>query len=147
MRKFLLVCALFMFAGIANVTAADVAPVAAEPTLSPIDALKQLPGLKQGMMYNWQDSKLAYLSTTEVASWKAISLEFGIADSNAIVGVLSYKVVSLEQLGVKLPILDKVVFNLGYGIGCKRVDLLDGNGEENNEFIQGATLTLLDIKW
>lgn len=105
--------------------------------------LDNLPGLKQGILYNWQDSEIEYLSTIGVLDYKNVSLEIGYSSESALVGVVSYPLLKLKELGVNVPILDLIEFNIGLGAGVQRI----GSGEGNNEFIYGLTLTLIDIKF
>ena len=104
------------------------------------DALEKLPPLKQGIMYEIKDNQITYLSTLEVASWKNITLELGYSPTTKIIGVISYPILKLKDLGVNLPILDLVEFNLGAGIG---VDKIFGD----NQAKYGLTLTLIKFKF
>jgi len=105
--------------------------------------LEKLPGLKQGVMYNWQDNEFEHLSSIECASWKNITFELGYLTESSIVGVISYPLLKLKDLGVTLPILDLIEFNVGVCAGVSRI----GNNGGNNEAIYGITFTLIDIKF
>ena len=123
-----------------------VAPIAiAQPVdeteTSELSWLQKLPGMKQGVLWNFDDSELDYISTVEIASIKNIKLEVGfVPDDTSAVGVISYPILKLKDLGVEVPILDLIEFNIGVGAGVKKV-------ADENEFIYGITLTLIDIKF
>lgn len=105
------------------------------------DKISQLPPLKQGLMYDINDSKISYLSTIEVANWKNITLEAGYSQENKIMAVISYPLLKLADFGVTMPILKYIEANIGYGIG------VDNLFDRGCEMKQGITLTLISIKW
>lgn len=116
------------------------------------DILANVPALKQGVAYSLLDHKLNYLSTFEVAKWKGFALEAGYAGAaentgNKLVAVASYRVTGLKDLGVEVPILDLVEFNIGAYAGFGRVDLDDGTGGGNNELDYGVSATLISLKF
>lgn len=110
-----------------------------ESTIDISTILEKLPGMKQGIAYSLDDSKIKYLSTIEVASWKGVTLEGGYASDNALVGVLSYNLIKAKDY-IKLPILDLLELNVGTYIGYKRL----GGG---NEFDYGVSATMLNVKF
>src|SRR3990167_10409146 len=117
-------------------------PVCAELNLS--EALDKIPTMKQGLGYDIAESEgISYLSTLELAKWKGITLEAGYSSTDKIVGVVSYQLLRLKDLGVTLPILDLLEANIGFFYGYSRVQLNDGFGEGNNETSYGPSLTLL----
>lgn len=112
-----------------------------EITLS--DTLEKLPALKQGVAYSLQDRDFSYLSTLELASWKGFTLEAGYSSNDKIVGVISYPLLKLRDIGVSLPILDLIECNLGFYAGYGRVE----NLKEIGEATYGISATLLRVKW
>jgi hypothetical protein len=109
--------------------------------LSVIDTIKKVPGFKQGVMYNWQDNRYSYISTIEAAKFKDVSLEIGYSTDESLIGVVSYRVASLKDMGVTMPILDLIEFNVGLAAGAKRI------AGGNNEFKCGCSLTLIDVNF
>lgn len=105
------------------------------------ETLQKIPPLRQGVMYEVSDSVIDYIGTIEVANWKNISLEAGYSQKNKVVAVMSYPLLKLKDLGVKIPILDLISFNIGYGIGIRELFTHD------SEFAHGVTLTLIDVKF
>jgi len=131
MRKCLVMLAVLFFA--VSLSYAD--------NLSLGEVLQKVPPLKQGIMYEVADCKIEYLSTLEVASWKNITLEAGYTQENTIIGVISYPILKLKDLGVNLPILDLVELNIGYGVG------VDELFTRECELKHGPTLTLINVKF
>ena len=112
--------------------------------LSLTEQLQKLPALKQGIAFSLIDNKVSYLSTIECLNWKGITLEAGYSSKDKIVGVISYQLLKLKDLGVNVPILDLVEFNLGLYGGWGRLDIQD---LDSSEWDAGASITLLNIKW
>jgi hypothetical protein len=98
------------------------------------------PELKQGVLFNIEDSTFSYLSTIRVMSWKKVSLEAGYSSKDSLVAVISYPIIKLKDLGVDVPIVNLIEFNIGFGAGWKR---LTGS----NEFTYGPTITLFNVKF
>lgn len=116
------------------------------------ETLDKLPPLKSGIAYSLIDSKINYLATLQLASWKNITLEAGYAGdaektNHKAVAVISYPLLKLKDLGVNVPILDLVEANIGLYAGFGRIQLNDIPNEGNNELDYGLSLTLLNIKW
>ena len=114
------------------------------------EVVEKIPALKQGIAYSLADSKFNYLSTIELASWKNITIEAGYAGAaentgHKIVGVVSYPIVKLADLGVKLPVLDLVELNVGGYVGYGRVEGL--NSLDDSEFDYGISATLIKVKF
>lgn len=110
----------------------------------------KIPEVKQGIAFSLLDNKVNYLSTIEVAKFKNVTFELGYAGKvrntgDKVVGVLSYPIVNLKDLGVDMPILDLVSLNIGAYAGVGRVQLEDTDG--GNEFDAGLSLTIIDIKF
>jgi hypothetical protein len=109
------------------------------------EIIEQLPALKQGVFYNALDSKVGYVSTMEIARYKNLSIEFGYSPEITALGVISYPIVKLKDLGITAPVLDLIEFNVGIAAGAKRLQFV--NPEGGNEFVWGPTITLINIKW
>lgn len=105
------------------------------------ETLEKLPPLKQGVMYEVSDSTINYISTIEVASWKGISIEVGYSQENKVIGVVSYPILKLKDLGVTLPIIDLIEFNVGYGVGVRELFTHD------SELTHGICVTLINVKF
>lgn len=143
-KRFLIIMAIVM-TGCLTVYAQDAVVVpdaipAESKNLEIVDLLKSIPGLNQGLFYNAIDSKLEYMASIELAQWKGITLEAGYSYEDAALLIASYPVLKLKDIGITLPILDLVEFNLGGAIGLNRI-----NG--SNEFVAGGTCTLIKVKW
>jgi hypothetical protein len=112
----------------------------------------KMPPLKEGIAYSVADSRFNFLSTIELASYKGFSVEVGYAGAakntgSKAVGVVSYEIANLKKLGVTMPLLDLVSFNLGYYAGFGRISVAPGETEGNNEFDHGISLTLIQMKF
>jgi hypothetical protein len=112
-----------------------------------IDEAKKLPVLKQGIMYDLNNSKITYLSTAEILNYKGVALEAGFSAEQSAVATLSYSLLKLKNLGVNVPIIDLVEFSVGYSYGVSRIDFTDGFGKGNNEEVHGPSVTLINIKF
>ncbi len=109
--------------------------------------LEKIPALKQGIAYSVVDHGINYLSTLEVANWKGIAFEVGYSSKDKLVGVVSYELLKLKDLGVTLPLLDLIEFRVGLYGGFEEVALGLGNGKGNNEFDCGLSATLISVKF
>lgn len=110
---------------------------------------EKIPPLKQGVAYSMVDSKINYLSTIEILKKKGFTLEAGYAgdadsSDHKIVGVLSYELLKLRDLGVDLPILDLVEFNPGIYFGAGRLNFKEMDESETD---WGVSMTCIRIKW
>lgn len=130
MKKVLLImAALLLFA--ATPSRADVS-----------DAISKIPDMKQGIVYDVDTNEFQYITTTPIMEKYGVTLEAGYASENALVGVISYKLLELKDY-VSLPLLDLIELNLGYSVGVKRI----GSGGGNNEYMHGPSLTLINVKF
>lgn len=115
------------------------------------DTLGKLPGLKQGIAYSMVDNKFNYLSTAEILRWKGFALEAGYAGASEetnhkAVGVISYRLGSLKDLGVDVPVLDMLECNVGYYVGVGRIQF-SGDTSNDNEIDHGFSATLINLKF
>ena len=110
------------------------------------EVIEKLPALKQGVAFNLEENKLEYLSTIEVASYKGFSLEAGYSSENALVGVISYPVLNLKDLGVTLPVLDLVECNVGVFFGVKRLEGIE-SFKSAPDTTYGISATLISLKF
>jgi len=120
--------------------------VVVEENVAPVIDLSQeidiIPALKQGIIYSVDDQKFSYAFTTQILEWKGLSLEGGYAPADTLLGVVSYRLGGLEQLGINVPILDLLDANVGYYVGWK-----DFSNSEDSKFDHGIAATLLNIKF
>lgn len=117
-----------------NTTVISTVPVIQDITAS--ELIKNLPGLKQGMMWNINNGGFNYLMSASLVSYKKFSLEAGYTLDGGFVGIVSYPIANLKDYGVTLPILNLVSFDIGFGVGYNR-----------EEVTYGPTLTLIDLKF
>lgn len=103
------------------------------------EVVKNIPDLKQGVAYSLLEDEVVYLSTTKIAEFKKIDLEFGYASTDKIVGVVSIGLLDFKDY-ITLPILDLLELNIGVYGGYGR---LSGD----NEFDYGISATILNIKF
>ena len=101
--------------------------------------------VKQGMAFSLADSQLNYLSTAELMDYKGFSLEAGSAydaEKTGIkaVGVISYDLLKLKDLGVNVPILDMIHLRPGIYFGMGRIG-------GNNETDYGLSLSMISFSW
>lgn len=122
---------------------AEVATTEAKDTLVISEEVNKIPLINpvfnQGMMYEFVDCELSYISTVQLTTYKNFSLEAGYSTADNAVVVISYPVLKLKDLGVTVPILDLVECNLGVGAGIGRI-----GGDNEPKF--GVTLTLIKVK-
>jgi hypothetical protein len=126
------------------------ATIASAESLSLTDALKKLPGVKQGAAYSVIDSKFNYLSTIDVAKYKGFNLEIGAAYDSERTGVKAIALVSYDLLKVKdvvnLPILDLIEFRPGVGLAYGRIEGFE-DGDLKGEGDVLVTLSVINIKF
>ena len=120
--------------------------------VKPVFAELKMPPLKEGIAYSIMDSKVNFLSTIEIVKFKGFALEAGYAGQapntgNKAVAVVSYEIANLKNMGVTMPVLDLVSFNLGYYVGYGRICLTPGETDGNNEFDHGVSLSILQFKF
>lgn len=120
----------------------------AEP-LNVSEELAKLPALNQGIAYSLADSNFNYLSTADIVAWKGINLEGGYAGQakntgSKLVGVVSYDLLKLKDLGVKLPILDLVAFRPGVWLGYGKIN---GAALHSAEFDYGLSCSVISVKF
>ena len=108
------------------------------------DLVKKVPDWKQGVSYSLIDHDFNYLSTLELVKWKGLALEAGYNSENAAVGVISYQLLKLKDLGVTVPVLDLLECNLGAYVGYKRLEI---KSIDDAEFDTGISATLINLKW
>jgi len=111
--------------------------------LSIEDSLKKLPALKQGIAYSLMEHDIHYLSTLELINWKGIAFEAGYSSKDKVVGVISYELLKLKDLGVTVPVLDLIECRVGTYAGWGRLGVTKGN----NEYDYGLSATLINIKF
>lgn len=104
-------------------------------------ALKDFPATKQGAIWDIKNHEVKYISTMQLITYKALVLEGGYVDPAGIVGVISYQIFALKDLGFDLPILDYIEFNIGFGGGLKYIT------DEKSEWFYGTSLTLINVKF
>jgi len=112
------------------------------------DVIEKLPSLKQGIAYSMFDNDLCYLSTIEILNWKGIALEGGYSSKDKIVGVVSYELLKLKDLGVTIPLLDLITARVGVYAGFGNLNLTESFTDDGgNSGDWGLSLTLLDIRF
>ena|SRR3990167_4940571 len=104
----------------------------------------KLPPIKNGIAYSFQTHEFNHIVSAELASWKGLTFEVGGVADNKVVGIVSYPLLKLKDLGVTLPVLDAVEANLGVYFGWGRIDF---SKEGNNEWESGISLSLLSLKF
>ena len=118
--------------------------IAEASELSVGDTLKKIPALKQGIGYSLKNSNIEYLTTLEVLNFKGVALEAGYTSQDKVIGVISYPILKLKDLGVTVPILDLVEFNAGVFYGFGRINIKELDTAEKTF---GVSLTLLKVKF
>ena len=123
----------------------------AQAELNLHETFGKLPGLKQGIAYSMVDNKFNYLSTAEIVKYKGFALEAGYAGASEetnhkAVGVISYRLGGLKDLGVDVPVLDLLEFNAGYYVGVGRIQFTGDTGNDN-EIDHGFSATVINIKF
>ncbi len=119
--------------------------------VSIIDGLKKIPGVKQGVAVSMVDNKVNYLSTIDVASFKGINLEAGIAADAENTGVkaaavVSYDLFNAKKAGVTIPVLDLIDIRPGVYIAYGRIEgFQDSQLKGEGDF--GVSATICSIKF
>ncbi len=108
------------------------------------EVIKKVPDWKQGVSYSLADSEFNYISTLELVRWKGFSFEGGYNSENAIVGVASYQLLSLEKLGVTVPALKWIECNIGAYVAYKRLEI---KSLDDAEFDYGISASLISLKF
>ena len=99
--------------------------------------------LTAGFSYSVIDSCYKPIFTKPVAEYKDFTVAWGHNANDALVGTLTYNIVSLkEDLGVTIPVLDMIRLDVGVMGGWKRVQAFSGTGG-NNEWDCGFAATLI----
>ncbi len=116
----------------------------AQETISIIDTVKKLPGLKQGVAYSLIDNEISYLSTVELIKGEVFSVEAGYSSENKAVGVISMELLNLKKLGVTLPVADLIDLRVGVwgGYGSINSQELD-----RSEWNAGVCATVISVKF
>jgi hypothetical protein len=109
-------------------------------TVQIVDTLKAVPQAKQGLMWAPGSQEVAYIATWQLLEYQKFAVEGGYLGAGGLIGVLSYDVGGLKDLGVKMPILELVEFNIGYGLGQQFIGI-------KNVGIAGWTVTLIRAKF
>ena len=112
--------------------------------LSISETVKKIPALKQGIGYSLKNSNIEYLTTLEILNIKGVTLEAGYTSQDKVIGVISYPILKLKDLGVTVPILDLIEFNAGAFYGFGRINIKELDTAEDT---YGLSLTLLKIKF
>lgn len=139
MKKLLLAMAILLAAAI---------PAKADE-LNVSELISKLPALNQGVGYSVKDSNFNYLATIDAVSFKGFKIEAGYAGvakntGDKLVGVLSYDLLKLKNVGVTLPILDLVEFRPGVWLGYGHIN---GASLGDSEFDYGVSLSVLSVKF
>lgn len=105
-------------------------------SLSLSEIEKVLPNLNNGFAYSFADSKMNYIATMDVVRWKDFTFEAGYAGrakntADKLVGVVSYRIGSLKDLNIDVPILKYIDLSVGLYGGYGRIEkvLSDPQGE------------------
>ena len=76
------------------------------------DIIAGIPDLKAGVIYSLSDKEFEYASTAQLLVWKDLAIEIGYATDDKVIIVVSYPILKLKDLGVNVPILDLIEFNI-----------------------------------
>jgi len=100
--------------------------------------------------FSFQDSKLNYLLTAEVATFKGFALEAGVATDAEKTGTKAVAVVSYDLLKVKdivnIPILNLIEFRPGVYVGYGRIEGFQ-DSQLKGEGDWGASLSVINVKF
>jgi len=127
MKKLLLTLVIISFCGAAQANPLDITD-----TLNKLD-------LKQGIVYNFNDSEVDHISTAEIVNKWGASLEAGYGDAGKLVGVLSYKLLDAKDY-INIPILKELTFKPGVFVGLDEID-------KETKVSWGVSLTLLSVQF
>jgi len=138
MKKILsfVVVALVGMSLVSGVYAAETSTTANAVQVS--ELLKAIPNANQGGMWIPGTQEVEYISTWPFLTYQRVSLEGGYLTAGGLLGVLSYDVGGLKDLGVNTPILNLIELNIGVGGGVKYVG-------DKNVWVGGVTGTLIKL--
>jgi hypothetical protein len=117
----------------------------------PADVMSKMPGLKQGVAFSIDDSKINYLSTIDIAKFKGFNLECGVATDAEKTGikavaVLSYDLFNAKKAGIDIPVLDLIDVRPGLWIGYGRIEGFQ-DGQLKGEGSFGFSLSAVNLKF
>lgn len=100
---------------------------------------------QNGVGYAIKSKGVNYISTVDVASWKALSLEAGYTAQtdpidNAAIVLLSLKLLDMKDV-IKFPILDQISFRPGIGVAIGPIS----KGDAKTDIL--ATLSVISKKF
>lgn len=105
------------------------------------DALKNLPEVKEGVVWDFQHKRFLNTLGLEVLTWKGINANLSWIGTDGVGATVAY---SLDNLPIQnVPILKYTSYlNVGYTAGYRTLTLSDvnDNPKSDNQFIQGPTL-------
>lgn len=113
------------------------------------ETIDKIPAINNGVAYSFVDHRLNYLGTIKLVSWRGFNLEAGYAgDSDAtdhkFVGVVSYDLFKLRDMGVTVPVLDLIEFNPGIYFGAGKVNIKEMDESETD---WGVSATIVKFKF
>ena len=100
--------------------------------------------MKQGIGFSLVDSKVNYLTTTDIALWKGLSLEGGYNSKGKVVAVVSADLLNLKKLGVTVPILDLIDLRVGLYGGYGNINI---EKVSKAEWDAGISATAITVKF
>jgi len=109
------------------------------------DTFEKIPTIKTGMAYSTLDSQLLHSAMITVFEWKGVQADVGYIGredntKDQLAAAITYPVVNMKDLGVNVPIVDLIEFELGWYVGSGRIT-------GNNEFDTGAILNIMKVKF
>jgi hypothetical protein len=125
----------------------------AKAELSVTETLSKVPGVNQGIGYSVIDSRINYLTTIDLVSWKGVSLEAGYSGrakstGDKLVAVVSYDLFNAKKAGITLPVLDLIDVRIGAYAGFGRIQIgSESVRDGGNEFDAGLSATALKLKF
>ena len=106
------------------------------------DWLNEVPYVKQGAVYSFQENDIKYCSTIRLIETRYLDLEVGIVPSdNEIIGVISYELLKAKDY-VDAPLLDLIELNVGVFGGVK-----DPFDADEYELECGLSATFVNVKF
>ena len=109
-------------------------------SINPIDVLKKIPEMKQGIAFDVAEGEFKYITTTGIAKYDNFGLDVGFASDSKLVATLSYDIGGLKQIGIDTPITNLIDLRVGIYAGYGR---LTGD----NEFSWGPEVTIINVKF
>jgi hypothetical protein len=104
--------------------------------------------LHQGIGFDIKSGNATSYTSTDLITWKDLSLSAGYSTSSAIVTSLDYDIGGLEKLGLNVPLFSIVDLRVGIMVGLSDISTASSSGTaERNKLFWGPEITIMATKF